>query len=156
MYGVIIRKWWSEGDLNPRHADFQSAALPTELSDHTRVIKRRASFYRLIPFRSRGQVLFYEISPCNTHGTPNNTSAYCSVNGCVCRLKQPTSNTQDKTTNSKTSCNQMQTSYGISKRKRTNTQTRYSSYSRRTVYSNFAHPEPKSNSLSSSGRARRA
>ena len=23
--------WWSEGDLNPRHADFQSAALPTEL-----------------------------------------------------------------------------------------------------------------------------
>ena len=58
--------------MNPRHADFQSAALPTELSDHTRVIKRRASFYRLIPFRSRGQVLFYEISPCNTHGTPNN------------------------------------------------------------------------------------
>lgn len=27
-------KWWSEGDLNPRHADFQSAALPTELPDH--------------------------------------------------------------------------------------------------------------------------
>ena len=26
--------WWSEGDLNPRHADFQSAALPTELPDH--------------------------------------------------------------------------------------------------------------------------
>ena len=25
--------WWSEGDLNPRHADFQSAALPTELPD---------------------------------------------------------------------------------------------------------------------------
>ena len=28
--------WWSEGDLNPRHADFQSAALPTELPDHIR------------------------------------------------------------------------------------------------------------------------
>ena len=27
-------EWWSEGDLNPRHADFQSAALPTELPDH--------------------------------------------------------------------------------------------------------------------------
>ena len=27
-------KWWSGGDLNPRHSDFQSDALPTELPDH--------------------------------------------------------------------------------------------------------------------------
>lgn len=27
------RCWWSGGDLNPRHADFQSTALPTELPD---------------------------------------------------------------------------------------------------------------------------
>ena len=26
-------QWWSEADLNRRHADFQSAALPTELPD---------------------------------------------------------------------------------------------------------------------------
>ena len=36
MGGVLRRfldflRWWSGGDLNPRHADFQSAALPTEL-----------------------------------------------------------------------------------------------------------------------------
>ena len=32
--GALHVRWWSEGDLNPRHADFQSAALPTELPDH--------------------------------------------------------------------------------------------------------------------------
>lgn len=29
-----IFKWWSEAESNCRHADFQSAALPTELSNH--------------------------------------------------------------------------------------------------------------------------
>ena len=33
-FGSLSLQWWSEGDLNPRHADFQSAALPTELPDH--------------------------------------------------------------------------------------------------------------------------
>ena len=27
-------EWWLEAELNCRHADFQSAALPTELSNH--------------------------------------------------------------------------------------------------------------------------
>ena len=27
-------KWWPGRELNPRHADFQSAALPTELPGH--------------------------------------------------------------------------------------------------------------------------
>jgi hypothetical protein len=27
--------WWSDGDSNPGHGDFQSPALPPELSDHT-------------------------------------------------------------------------------------------------------------------------
>ena len=27
-------KGWSERESNPRHEDFQSSALPTELSDH--------------------------------------------------------------------------------------------------------------------------
>ena len=27
----FIEKWWPGRELNPRHADFQSAALPTEL-----------------------------------------------------------------------------------------------------------------------------
>ena len=29
-----IKKWWPEVESNHRHADFQSAALPTELSGH--------------------------------------------------------------------------------------------------------------------------
>ena len=29
-----LGKWCPEADLNHRHADFQSAALPTELSGH--------------------------------------------------------------------------------------------------------------------------
>ena len=28
------KKWWRERELNPRHGDFQSPALPTELSRH--------------------------------------------------------------------------------------------------------------------------
>ena len=27
-------RWWLEAESNCRHADFQSAALPTELSNH--------------------------------------------------------------------------------------------------------------------------
>jgi hypothetical protein len=36
---IYIRrfKWCPEADLNHRHADFQSAALPTELSGHPRL-----------------------------------------------------------------------------------------------------------------------
>ena len=30
----VMREWWSEAGLNCRHMDFQSTALPTELSDH--------------------------------------------------------------------------------------------------------------------------
>src|ERR1019366_10475086 len=36
--------WWPGRELNPRHADFQSAALPTELPGHSvgrRVLNRR-------------------------------------------------------------------------------------------------------------------
>ena len=32
IYGKL--KWWLEAESNCRHADFQSAALPTELSNH--------------------------------------------------------------------------------------------------------------------------
>ena len=32
-------EWCPEADLNHRHADFQSAALPTELSGHFRLLK---------------------------------------------------------------------------------------------------------------------
>ncbi len=31
---VFMIKWWLEAESNCRHADFQSAALPTELSNH--------------------------------------------------------------------------------------------------------------------------
>lgn len=36
MASGLSSRWWSEGDSNPRHADFQSAALPTELPDRIR------------------------------------------------------------------------------------------------------------------------
>jgi hypothetical protein len=32
---LIWGEWCPERDLNPRHEDFQSSALPTELSGHT-------------------------------------------------------------------------------------------------------------------------
>ena len=40
--------WWPEVELNHRHADFQSAALPTELSGH-----RDNSFYRIIKVKPK-------------------------------------------------------------------------------------------------------
>ena len=44
--------WWSEGDLNPRHADFQSAALPTELPDHMHQLRCELIVYRKALHRS--------------------------------------------------------------------------------------------------------
>lgn len=32
LQGILIKRWWPERELNPRHEDFQSSALPTELS----------------------------------------------------------------------------------------------------------------------------
>ena len=32
--GIKGEKWWRDSELNRGHADFQSAALPTELSRH--------------------------------------------------------------------------------------------------------------------------
>ena len=34
MLGAIFDKWWSQSESNQRHKDFQSFALPTELSGH--------------------------------------------------------------------------------------------------------------------------
>ncbi len=42
-------EWCPEADLNHRHADFQSAALPTELSGHFRSLKN-LRFWRAGPF----------------------------------------------------------------------------------------------------------
>jgi hypothetical protein len=32
---IFLGDWWPGRELNPRHADFQSAALPTELPGRT-------------------------------------------------------------------------------------------------------------------------
>lgn len=43
----LYSNWWSEMELNHRHGDFQSTALPTELSDHglsTKFVKSRSLF----------------------------------------------------------------------------------------------------------------
>ena len=37
------RKWWPEVESNHRHEDFQSSALPTELSGHTACLTLAAS-----------------------------------------------------------------------------------------------------------------
>ena len=46
--------WWPEVELNHRHADFQSAALPTELSGH-----RDNLFYRIIKIKPKKLVLIW-------------------------------------------------------------------------------------------------
>ena len=43
--------WWSGGDLNPRHADFQSAALPTELPDHMSCAVATRDVILAVPFQ---------------------------------------------------------------------------------------------------------
>jgi hypothetical protein len=35
------KKWWTGGELNSRHRDFQSRALPTELPVHRAATERR-------------------------------------------------------------------------------------------------------------------
>lgn len=42
FYGFFEKKWWRERESNPRHKDFQSFALPTELSSHN--LKTRCLF----------------------------------------------------------------------------------------------------------------
>ena len=51
--GRILREKWCPGaELNHRHADFQSAALPTELSGH-----RDDLFYRIIKIKPKKLML---------------------------------------------------------------------------------------------------
>ena len=42
VYTYSLNKWWSEAELNCRHEDFQSSALPTELSDQAELILAQA------------------------------------------------------------------------------------------------------------------
>lgn len=46
LWIVKNRGWWLEAESNCRHADFQSAALPTELSNHA--AKKKCDFSHLI------------------------------------------------------------------------------------------------------------
>jgi hypothetical protein len=39
-----MMNWWPGRELNPRHADFQSAALPTELPGRTKPRIRQGCF----------------------------------------------------------------------------------------------------------------
>ena len=46
-------KWWPGRELNPRHADFQSAALPTELPGLlSRVLDRPVTYTSTTPYKS--------------------------------------------------------------------------------------------------------
>ena len=39
-------KWWLEAESNHRHGDFQSPALPTELSSHIKTFKPKIQTQR--------------------------------------------------------------------------------------------------------------
>ena len=47
--GPSFNSWWSEGDSNPRHGDFQSPALPTELPDQMPWITKAACYSTMLP-----------------------------------------------------------------------------------------------------------
>lgn len=38
LINYLMVRWWPERELNPRHKDFQSSALPTELSGQKSVL----------------------------------------------------------------------------------------------------------------------
>lgn len=44
MLGAIFDKWWSQSESNQRHKDFQSFALPTEL---TGLVSQQKLFYTI-------------------------------------------------------------------------------------------------------------
>lgn len=65
------KKWWLEAESNHRHGDFQSPALPTELSSHFRVkmrlqlytvslktsLKKRVTLERIASLFIRGELI---------------------------------------------------------------------------------------------------
>ena len=54
-------EWCPEADLNHRHADFQSAALPTELSGHLGLFAKPAGLSRRPPGYIPGSERGYNI-----------------------------------------------------------------------------------------------
>ena len=54
-------EWCPEADLNHRHADFQSAALPTELSGHLGFLTKPAGFWSKPPGYFPGSERGYNI-----------------------------------------------------------------------------------------------
>ena len=48
----LIKEWWPERESNPRHEDFQSSALPTELSGH---IEEARIKRKMVPTVNLGQ-----------------------------------------------------------------------------------------------------
>src|SRR5688572_8820388 len=57
-----IRKWWLEPESNRRHEDFQSSALPTELSSRTS--KPRIQGKRMARCKSNFQITTLRVSIC--------------------------------------------------------------------------------------------
>ena len=54
---ALALRWWSERESNPRHEDFQSSALPTELSDRVDCVSQLVNYIKIIisvnPFPER-------------------------------------------------------------------------------------------------------
>ena len=54
-----ILKWCLRSESNQRHADFQSAALPTELQRHLFQMRIRASLTAWVLYRRKGRLSTY-------------------------------------------------------------------------------------------------
>ena len=44
---ALTLRWWSERESNPRHEDFQSSALPTELSDRVDCVSQLVNYIKI-------------------------------------------------------------------------------------------------------------
>src|SRR5271163_3933646 len=65
-----MMKWWPGRELNPRHADFQSAALPTELpglSEERRIKQARGALVNEPSSNQTVRVLKSEVTRASAH-----------------------------------------------------------------------------------------
>src|SRR3989344_980119 len=72
-YRKCLKKWWPGSESNQRHADFQSAALPTELPGH---VTTYVHPWRANPARPKRR--YASCSACSVQGTP---SLACPLGG---------------------------------------------------------------------------
>ena len=84
---MLDYKWWPEAESNRRHADFQSAALPTELSGPREGRIKAATEASVKPIASlassflslRVQLLAYLLLFCSTSASASAMTRYAAT-----------------------------------------------------------------------------